>query len=109
MKKTQFFDLVRESVISQALLTTIIGVGVIVCYIVRGEVPEFLVYSFVAVVGFFFGSGAKHAAGEVNKAVREVIEAAPPAAKERIARIAKGERATDSFKAFVKEAERGDE
>lgn len=102
MKKTQFFDLVRESVISQALLTTIIGVGVIVCYIVRGEVPEFLVYSFVAVVGFFFGSGAKHAAGEV-------IEAAPPAAKERIARIAKGERATDSFKAFVKEAERGDE
>lgn len=108
-QKTTFLDLVRESVISQALLTVIIAVGAIVVYIETKTLPDWLQIAFALVLGYFFGSGDKHKANTIERVVRAAVEASPPEAKGRIARTTRGERATDSIKAFVKEAERGDE
>lgn len=55
-KPTTFLDLVRESVISQLLLTLLVVGGTFVTYNIQGHVPDWMMYSCVAIVGFFFGS-----------------------------------------------------
>lgn len=87
-KKTTFFDLVRESVISQALLTVIVAVGAIVVYITTGTLPDWLQIAFALILGYFFGSGDKHKANTIERVVREAVEFAPTESKRRITRIA---------------------
>ena len=53
---TNFADLVEKSVISQLLLTVIVFVGTFTIYLVRGTVPDFMIYSCILIVGFFFGA-----------------------------------------------------
>lgn len=55
-RSTTFADLLRESVISQLLLTVMVVGGYIVIYIVKGTVPELMSNMTILIVGFFFGA-----------------------------------------------------
>lgn len=70
-KPTTFYDLVRESVISQLLLTVLVVGGTFVTYNIQGHVPDFMMYSCVAIVGFFFGSKVTNQLGAITNATQQ--------------------------------------
>lgn len=66
-KPTNFLDLVRESVISQLLLTILVVGGTFVTYNIQGHVPDWMMYSCIAIVGFFFGSKVTNTLSNISK------------------------------------------
>lgn len=59
----QFWNLVKESTITQGVVT--LGLTGTVCYLaITGQpVPELVAYGFTAVLGFFFGAKTQQALG----------------------------------------------
>lgn len=51
----KFYDLLRESVLVQALITFLFGA--VICYlaIVGRPIPEMLTTAFMVIIGFYFG------------------------------------------------------
>lgn len=66
-KPTNIYDLIRESVISQLLLTVLVVGGTFVTYNIQGHVPDWMMYSCIAIVGFFFGSKVTNTLSKIQQ------------------------------------------
>ena len=56
-----FWTLFRESVIMQAVLSTVVTITVCIMYVMYREVPMELVSAWMLILGFFFGTKIQHA------------------------------------------------
>lgn len=53
---TTFWELLKSSVLVQAVITLVLLVVICYMYVVGQEVPDTLTSAFMAVLGFYFGS-----------------------------------------------------
>lgn len=66
----KFYDLLRESVLVQALITFLLGC--VICYlaVVGKPIPEMLTTAFMVIIGFYFGQKVQtqsYIAGKLSK------------------------------------------
>lgn len=52
----KFWDLLKSSVLVQAVITLVLLLTIVYMYIAGIEVPDTLTSAFMAVLGFYFGS-----------------------------------------------------